>query len=485
MQRPSIRTTTNASFVSAFVLLLFIATVAYYRISDLAKTNDLVIHAHELREAIQELLSNLIVARSETRAYLLTRNPAYADSYHARSKAALESFDRTWQLTADNPAQQQRLQRLHPILLHVIALLDQESATPRPSNEQLANLFMAVRAAMDQAQAIVSDMTAEEGRLLDQRNERVRVGSRSALLLVFVGALLALLIIIAAMWRINGELTKRQRNDERIARLNSALQLRARELSESNKELAAFTYSVSHDLRAPLRHIEGFSKMLEDALNAGSVEQIRECVTLIRESTSEMSEMVGALLTLDRFSREGLSVQLTGLNSLVDEVVGELKRSNPGRVIEWRIERLPFVECDPRLMKQVFVNLLSNAVKFTRPRERTLIEVGVTRQDSEPVIFVRDNGVGFNIKNVGKLFGVFQRLHRQEDFEGTGVGLATVQRIIHKHGGRVWADAKVDQGATFFVTLGRSEDAGAKKRRTSVGRIVPAGILATDSEVKL
>ena len=155
-------------------------------------------------------------------------------------------------------------------------------------------------------------------------------------------------------------------------------------------------------------------------------------------------------------------MQVTGFESLVKEVLADLKRANPQRAIEWNVQALPFVDCDPALMKQVFANLLSNAVKFTRPRDPAVIQVGSTRHGEEPVIFVRDNGVGFSMKYANKLFGVFQRLHRSEDFEGTGVGLATVQRIIRKHGGRVWAEAELDKGATFYFTLGNSQVPGGE-----------------------
>jgi light-regulated signal transduction histidine kinase (bacteriophytochrome) len=159
------------------------------------------------------------------------------------------------------------------------------------------------------------------------------------------------------------------------------------------------------------------------------------------------------LLNLTRVGRKELSMQLTGLSSLLEEAIRDLKPEMAGREIEWRIGELPFVECDPALVKQVFANLLSNALKFTRLRERAVIEVGETKQDGRAVIFVRDNGVGFSMKYVDKLFRVFQRLHRSEDFEGTGIGLATVQRIVHKHGGRVWAEGELNKGATFYFTL--------------------------------
>jgi len=256
------------------------------------------------------------------------------------------------------------------------------------------------------------------------------------------------------------DITDRKRIEEGVRELNRDLERRRAELESSNKELEAFTYSVSHDLRAPLRHIDGFSRILEEEHGSALPEDAREYITLIRQSTKEMGQLIDDLLTLARIGRKNLDVELSGLSSLVEGLVSDLKRSAGERNVEWKIAKLPFVECDAGLMKQVFANLLSNAVKFTRLKERAVIEVGTTMQGQEAVIFVRDNGVGFNMKNAGKLFGVFQRLHRQEDFEGTGVGLATVQRIIHKHGGRIWAEAKIDEGTTFYFTVGVAESEG-------------------------
>ncbi len=229
------------------------------------------------------------------------------------------------------------------------------------------------------------------------------------------------------------------------------------QLETVNKELETFSYSVSHDLRAPLRHLDGFSKLLLEEHSSELSEEGRRYLARIREGALRMGSLIDDLLNLGRLGRKELTPQLTALNSLLKEVLADLTAETQGREVEWKVGSLPFVECDPPLVKQVFANLLSNALKFTRLRPRAVIEVGTLAQDGRPAIFVRDNGVGFSMKYADKLFGVFQRLHRQEDFEGTGVGLATVKRIIHKHGGRIWAEAGLDQGATFYFTLGSME----------------------------
>jgi light-regulated signal transduction histidine kinase (bacteriophytochrome) len=250
---------------------------------------------------------------------------------------------------------------------------------------------------------------------------------------------------------------KRRRAEELTLGSNTKLQARTRELEAINDELETFTYSVSHDLRAPLRHIHGFSKILLEDFGPKMEPDAQRFLQRIQEATQQMGRLVDDLLNLSRLGRQDINVQITGLHALVKEAIEDLHSEIGARQIEWKIGELPFVECDPGLMKQVFANLLSNALKYTRPKEHAIIEVGQATKDGRVEIFVRDNGVGFNMKYADKLFGVFQRLHRQEDFEGTGVGLATVLRIINKHGGQIRAEAELDKGAAFYFTLGARE----------------------------
>jgi len=249
------------------------------------------------------------------------------------------------------------------------------------------------------------------------------------------------------------DISERRQAAQEIRNLNRGLEKRNTELAEANDELEAFTYSVAHDLRAPLRHILGFSKMLMEDFGPQMTPAAQECLNDIEESAQQMGRLVDDLLNLAGVGRRELRLQLTGLKPLVEEVVQELVSETDGREIQWHIGELPVVDCDRGLMKQALYNLLSNAVKYTRPRKPAVIEIGQTTFEAQPVAFVRDNGVGFSMKHADKLFGVFQRLHRREDFEGTGVGLATVQRILRKHGGRIWAEAEIDKGASFYFSL--------------------------------
>ncbi len=228
-------------------------------------------------------------------------------------------------------------------------------------------------------------------------------------------------------------------------------------LTAVNTELEGLIYSVSHDLRAPIRQIDGFSKILAEHLGAALDDAGVHYLRRIQEGTQQLGRQVDDLLTLARLGRQQVQWQRVAIEPLVRRAIADLQAGLGERTIDWVVGGLPTLECDPALVQMVFANLLANAVKYTRGRARGVIETGQLPGEGVPTLFVRDNGVGFDMKYADRLFGVFQRLHRAEDFEGTGVGLATVQRIVHKHQGRVWADSRPDQGAAFFFTLGAME----------------------------
>jgi K+-sensing histidine kinase KdpD len=236
--------------------------------------------------------------------------------------------------------------------------------------------------------------------------------------------------------------------------LNVELEKRSDELEATNKELEAFAYSVSHDLRAPVRHIAGFTELLQKHADSVLDDKGRHHINMILESANRMGNLVDDLLAFSRIGRAETQKTTIKLEQLVKDAIGEIAPDTQGRNINWRIAPLPICYGDPSLLRLVFSNLVSNAVKFTRTHPQAEIEIGsLNHTPNNVVVFIKDNGVGFDMKYKDKLFGVFQRLHSQEAFEGTGIGLATVQRIVHRHGGRVWAEASVDNGATFFVAL--------------------------------
>ncbi|MBM4278483.1 MAG: HAMP domain-containing protein [Deltaproteobacteria bacterium] len=228
---------------------------------------------------------------------------------------------------------------------------------------------------------------------------------------------------------------------------------RTAQLEAANKELEAFSYSVSHDLRAPLRAIDGFSRVILEDYTDKLDDEGKRYLNIIGSNTKKMGQLIDDLLLFSRLGRQELRASGIDMGKLAKAVSEELKLAVPERKLKFTINTLIPAQGDQAMIRQVFVNLLSNAVKFTRPKENSVIEVGGSNEGDENIYYVKDNGVGFDMQYVNKLFGVFQRLHSSEEFEGTGVGLAIVQRIIHRHGGRVWVEGKVNGGATFYFTL--------------------------------
>jgi signal transduction histidine kinase len=295
--------------------------------------------------------------------------------------------------------------------------------------------------------------------------ELQRAGMFPPLLTVSYYAVALIVVFATITWQIAGSLRRidvqRQEAQEQVQRLNTELEQRVADrtaqLERVNNELEAFSYSISHDLRAPLRHIDGFAQMLERSHADKLDPTARRHISIICEGARNMGRMIDDLLGLARLDRQQIASQSTDLNAVARKVIRDLQRDIGTRVVEWTCDPLPSAECDHGLITLVFTNLLSNAVKYTGRRKVAKISISARQVQEETVFAVSDNGAGFDQQYHDKLFGVFQRLHRADEFEGTGVGLATVRRIIHKHGGRVWAEAELDRGATFYFTLGPSK----------------------------
>jgi light-regulated signal transduction histidine kinase (bacteriophytochrome) len=256
----------------------------------------------------------------------------------------------------------------------------------------------------------------------------------------------------------NEMLTRIHARDQSLQQARDQLEERVRqrtaELNATNQELEAFSYSVSHDLRAPLRHVVGFAALLQQHAGEALDVRGRRHLTTIAEAATRMAKLIDDLLAFSRMGRASLAPRDVDLDQIVRDARAEIAPETAGKEIVWTIAPLPRVYGDPALLRPVMVNLLSNAVKYSGSRPVARIEVGTApSSNGETVVFVRDNGVGFDMKYANKLFGVFQRLHRADEFSGTGIGLANVRRIIARHGGRTWADAEIDRGATFYFSL--------------------------------
>jgi len=451
----------KAIAASALIILISIGALSYR--GEVRNENDRewVTHSLLVVEQLQEIRIDITLAESGQRGYLLTGEETYLEPYQAGLDRVGQDMEKLQNLTLDNRRQQEAILRLAPLVAARLAELSAGIEIRKQSGLQAGVEAVAYGNTggkwMGKIGTQIGEMRHTEAELLSARMETAAASTRKMKVLIACGNTLAILFLLVKGFLIHWEARKRNLAEENLKQANERLERRTAELSETNSELESFAYSVAHDLRAPLRHIAGYSSVLAQDYGPRLDAEGLRCLTTIVDSAGRMGRLVDDLLALSQIGRKALAFQETELGSVVAQVVEELATESAGRDVEWQIGELFSAECDPGLMKQVFANLLSNAVKYTRRQQHAVIQVGLSTQNGERVIFIRDNGAGFEMQYADKLFGVFQRLHKARDFEGTGVGLAIVQRIIRKHGGRIWAEAAVDQGATFFFTVGTPE----------------------------
>ncbi len=282
------------------------------------------------------------------------------------------------------------------------------------------------------------------------------------------------------------DLKEYKEKEDVLKNLNRELENYAKHLEYLNKELEAFSYSVSHDLQAPLRPIEGFSQIILRDYADKLDDRGRQLLNRIRDSAQRMERLIDDLLFFSRTGQKDMIFSEINMNELIGELIEEIKVMNDSRTLRFDVKELPSVHGDLPMFRQVFVNLISNAVKFTAPKDTAVIEIGCKSEGKENVCYIKDNGVGFDMKYADKLFGVFQRLHGEDEFKGTGIGLAIVKRIIHRHGGRVWAEGKVNEGAAFYFTLpGEGAALIEKNQASSSSGALKTASIASSTELQI
>jgi signal transduction histidine kinase len=499
----------------SLLLLLFVAFGQAYRsVKRADQMNFWEEHTHEVLQEMESLRLSRAAMRDNFLAFWETSDPRFQTAFDARRQHLEETLKRLRALTSDNPGQERLLDRLNSALsdeTHVLENAMHEYTGNGARKRALSQAFALAIPTAENTQRMIDQIEATESGLYEARSMAVAQSAHLALGILLFTGLLTVVILVTAGHLVQREIMKRakvevglrraqeilgvrigeQRSEldhvvedlhaqiharnsaeQELQRLNEELETRVEtrtaELQELNRELEAFTYSVSHDLRAPLRHMDGFSKILQQEFGQQLPDEAQHYLNRIRSAATHMSALVEDLLHLSRIGRQPPRRQLTSLRALAEQAREEVEPETQGREIAWKIGPLPDVEADPVLLRQVFVNLFSNAVKFTRKTPHAVIEVKASRQNGKVHVFVRDNGAGFDPRYADKLFGVFQRLHRQDEYEGTGIGLATIQRIIHKHGGRVWAESELGHGATFQFTL-PSSGRGVQSIPDSIG----------------
>ncbi len=442
-------------FVAAFGLLLVLGAVAYFNVERQVEATGLVEHTYKVAVSLQRIRSVVQEADNNQRTYVVNGTDSYLQAYKVSARTLPGLLDATAALIADNPAQGARLAVLRGQITERLALAEQRVAqrqelgpdalAPRFISPAAAQLMEAIRTGTDA-------MTGSENTLLEKRLrllERARVRGLS---LQTAGGALSLGLLLSVFGGLVTQILRTRRAEEEERRTNA-------QLEDANKEMRSFSYSVAHDLRAPLRAINGFAQVLVEDCDGQLNDDGKRALDRITANARTMGLLIDDLLTLSKVSYQPLQSGRVEMTEIVRDAYQALMEGQNGRVVECQIGELPPAAGDPNLLRQVWMNLIANALKFTRRQERAHIEIGGNVAGPEfATYFIRDNGAGFDMQYVDKLFGAFQRLHTAAEFEGTGIGLALVQRIIHRHGGTIWAEGRENDGAMFAFTLPEWEE---------------------------
>ena len=439
-----------AGLVTALGLLICLGALGYVNVERQVEATRLVKHTYQVVESLQKVRSVMQETDNNQRSYVVSGTDSYLQAFQASAAALPGLLSATSDLISDNPAQGARLNALRAQINERLELAHTRiEQRQRLGADALGPKFISIASAqvMESIRTGIDAMTGSENHLMDDRLRTLERARVRGLAFQTTGGVLSIGLLLVVFAGLATQMLRTNRAQDETRRSNV-------QLKDANNELRAFSYSVAHDLRAPLRAINGFAQVLIEDFEPQLNDEGRKALGRITANAKTMGVLIDDLLALSKVSYQPLQSTKIEMTSLVHGAYQELIETQNGRVVELEIGDLPPATGDANLLKQVWMNLIANALKFTRQRERAHIEIGGNVAGPEfATYFIRDNGAGFDMQYVGKLFGAFQRLHRPADFEGTGIGLALVQRIVHRHGGTIWAEGKEDEGARFAFTL--------------------------------
>ena len=449
-QKLTIEQRVLAGFSLVFVGILIVSAISYHNTSILLTNSELDSRSHDLIQLLNNIDAAMSEAEDAHRRYLVTGETSYLEIYKKVVKQKPSFTAYLNDLTRESPEQQQRIGLLDRMMDRQLTAESKAIAQFQEGGFRAVKKMAfegAGKRELGVIHQIITEMDLHERQAVGRRVVESAAGTRNTIVLLGIGALLQLVLLAWVYYLIRHDITERRR-------VAGELRRRGELLEAANKELESFTYSVSHDLRAPLRHIDGYAVLLRKSVEHSLNDKAARYLQTISDSAKRMGQLIDDLLVFSRMGRQEMLRTAVNLDQLIKNILFDLRLDLQGRKISWTIAALPEVQGDPAMLRQVFMNLIANAVKFTSTRSIATVEIGVERPSfTEIILFVRDNGVGFDMRYAPKLFGVFQRLHRADEFEGTGIGLANVRRIVHRHGGRTWAEGVPDKGATFYVLL--------------------------------
>jgi signal transduction histidine kinase len=458
MSRTAFETRLKIGFIAVTIILAVTVALAYRNSRQFRALSEEAARVQEILRAQQAILTTMVDAETGMRGYVITGDPAYLEPYN---KARASIADQLSNLKKLRPTIDGGFDEFKNVVFEQFRF--RESIIQKIRDQGIEKTRNEIRLdegkiGMDKIRAVIAgwNQTVNLG-LLEARRDFEKSDQRWLRTLAAL-AVTILLLLIGGLALVRHYFIERRATELQLAEFAEQNRRRSAELQAANQELEAFSYSVSHDLRAPLRHVAGFADMLQRHVASQIDSKGQRYIQTIIDSAKRMGTLIDDLLVFSRMGRAELRAESVDLNQLFDGVIAELQQDIGQRHVVWRKDSLPAVRADKAMLRQVAVNLLSNAVKYTAPRDPAEIQITPHDENGETIITVKDNGVGFDPAYAHKLFGVFQRLHQSSEFEGTGIGLANVRRIIQRHGGRVWAEGAIDNGATFHFSLPKSRD---------------------------